>query len=66
MDEYTRLTTLNALVKGWANYYKYTSLLSDIEEITRYTWHRYLLWLRSQAQRKSESTTHPHQDQADP
>lgn len=47
MDEYTRLTTLNAIVKGWAEYYKYTSLLSDIEEITRYTWHRYLLWLRA-------------------
>ena len=47
MDEYTRLTTLNAIVKGWAEYYKYTSLLSDIEEITRYTWHRYLLWLHA-------------------
>ncbi len=47
MDEYTRLTTLNALVKGWAEYYKHTSLLSDIEEITCYTWHRYLLWLRA-------------------
>ena len=46
MDEHTRLTTLNAIVKGWAEYYKYTSLLSDIEEITRFTWHRYLLWLR--------------------
>lgn len=47
MDEYTRLTTLNAIVKGWAEYYKYTSLVSDIEEITRFTWHRYLLWLRA-------------------
>lgn len=45
MDEYTRLTTLNAIVKGWAEYYKYTSLLLDIEEITRYTWFRYLGWL---------------------
>jgi len=45
MDEYTRLTTLNAIVRGWAEYYRFTSLLSDIEEITRYTWHRYLLWL---------------------
>lgn len=45
MDEYTRLTTLNAIVKGWAEYYRYTSLLRDIEEITRYTWHRYLAWL---------------------
>ena len=46
MDEYTRLTTLNAIVRGWAEYYRYTSLLSDIEDITRYTWHRYLGWLR--------------------
>jgi hypothetical protein len=45
LDEYTRLTTLNAIVKGWAEYYRYTSLLSDIEDITRYTWHRYLNWL---------------------
>lgn len=45
LDEYTRLTTLNAIVKGWAEYYRYTSLLSDIEDITRYMWHRYLNWL---------------------
>jgi RNA-directed DNA polymerase len=46
MDEVTRLTTLNSIVKGWAEYYRHTSLLTDIEEVTRYTWHRYLLWLR--------------------
>jgi RNA-directed DNA polymerase len=45
MDEYSRLTTLNAVVKGWAEYYKYTSLLEDVENITRYTWFRYLSWL---------------------
>jgi RNA-directed DNA polymerase len=45
MDEYTRLTTLNALTRGWAEYYKYTSLIEDIEEITRFTWFRYLQWL---------------------
>ncbi len=45
MDEYTRLTTLNAIVKGWAEYYKHTSLLEDIEEITRYAWFRYLGFL---------------------
>lgn len=45
MDEYSRLTTLNAIVKGWAEYYKYTSLLADIEDITRHTWFRYLGWL---------------------
>jgi hypothetical protein len=44
MDEYSRLTTLNAIVRGWANYYCHTSLAQDIEDITRYTWHRYLAW----------------------
>jgi RNA-directed DNA polymerase len=46
LDEYTRLTTLNVIVRGWANYYRYTSLLRDIEDITRYVWLRYLRWLR--------------------
>jgi RNA-directed DNA polymerase len=45
MDEYNRMTTLNAIVKGWSEYYKHTSLLEDIEEITRFTWFRYLEWL---------------------
>lgn len=45
LDEYTRLTTLNATVRGWAEYYRYTSLHSDIEEVSTYTWHRYLGWL---------------------
>ncbi len=57
MDEYTRLTTLNAVVKGWAEYYRYTSLLEDIEEITRYTWFRYLGWLlkKHKGSRKHET-----------
>ena len=46
MEEYTRLTTLNALVRGWAEYYRHTSLQDDIKAITDYTWHRYLRWLR--------------------
>jgi hypothetical protein len=45
LDEYTRLTTLNWIVRGWCEYYRYTSLLSDLEEVTRYTWFRYLAWL---------------------
>jgi group II intron reverse transcriptase/maturase len=45
MDEYTRLTTLNAIVRGWAEYYRHTSLVADIEHVTRHAWHRYLLWL---------------------
>lgn len=56
LDEYTRLTTLNAMVKGWAEYYRYTSLHSDIEEISKYTWHRYLGWLldKHKGSRKNE------------
>jgi hypothetical protein len=46
MDEYTRLTTLNVIVRGWAEYYRHTGLLSDIEEVTRFVWFRYLAWLR--------------------
>jgi hypothetical protein len=46
MDEYTRLTTLNWIVRGWATYYRQASLVHDIEDVTRYTWHRYLSWLR--------------------
>ena len=46
MDEYNRLATLNAIVRGWAEYYRYTSLVRDIEDITRFTWFRYLYGLR--------------------
>ena len=46
MDEYTRLTTLNAIVWGWAEYYRYTSFVRDIEEITNFAWFRYFHWLR--------------------
>lgn len=45
MDEHTRLTSLNRIVKGWCMYYRYTSLHSDLEEVTRYVWFRYLQWL---------------------
>ena len=46
MDEYSRLTTLNWIVRGWATYHRHTTLIRDIEDVTRYTWHRYLRWLR--------------------
>ena len=46
LDEYTPLTTLNAIVRGWAEYYRYTSFVRDIEDITRFAWFRYLYWLR--------------------
>jgi RNA-directed DNA polymerase len=42
MDEYNRLTTLNAIVRGWAEYYRYTSFVRDIGEITTFAWFRYL------------------------
>jgi RNA-directed DNA polymerase len=45
LDEVTRLHSLNAIVRGWARYYQHTSLLRDLEAISRYTWHRYLRWL---------------------
>jgi RNA-directed DNA polymerase len=45
MSEYVRLSTLNTIVKGWANYYRHTSLVKDLDEITQYIWHRYLIWL---------------------
>jgi len=59
LDEYTRLTSLNASVKGWAEYYRYTSLHSDIEEISTYMWHRYLGWLlkKHKGSRKHELVT---------
>ena len=46
MDEYTRLKSLNAVVRGWAEYYRYTTFVSDISDITRFAWFRYLYWLR--------------------
>jgi group II intron reverse transcriptase/maturase len=46
VDEVDQLRQLNSLVRGWCNYYRHTSLVKDLERISRYTWHRYLLWLR--------------------
>src|SRR5262249_34552951 len=45
IDEYMQLDRLNAIVRGWSEYYKHTSLLEDIEEVTRYVWFRHLQWL---------------------
>jgi group II intron reverse transcriptase/maturase len=45
LDEVTRLKSLNSLVSGWCEYYKHTSLQRDLEEVSRYTWHRYHKWL---------------------
>jgi len=45
LDEYIQLTRLNALVRGWSEYYKHTSLLEDIEEVTKHVWFRHLQWL---------------------
>jgi RNA-directed DNA polymerase len=56
LDEYTVLTRLNAVVSGWAEYYKYTSLHRDIQNISTYTWNSYLLWLckKHKGKRKGE------------
>ena len=61
LSEYQRLTTLNATMRGWAEYYRHTSLLSDIEDICRYIWHRYHLWLR--AKHKGSRKAHLVHDQ---
>jgi RNA-directed DNA polymerase len=45
LPETTRLHNLNAVVRGWSEYYKYTFPFKTVESITRYAWHRYLLWL---------------------
>jgi len=44
-SEYSKLTELNTIVSGWAEYYRHTSLLEDIIEISRFTMNRYYLWL---------------------
>ncbi len=44
-EEYAVLKALNAIISGWGEYYKFTSLLVDIEDIAWYTYKRYLLWL---------------------
>lgn len=46
VDEVDQLRRLNAVVRGWCAYYRHTSLADDLEQLSRYTWHRYLLWLR--------------------
>lgn len=44
-DEVTKMTQLNQVVRGWCEYYKHTSLHTDLEAVSRYTWHRYHKWL---------------------
>lgn len=44
-DEVTKMKQLNQVVRGWCEYYKHTSLHSDLEAISRYAWHRYHKWL---------------------
>ena len=50
VDEVEQLRQLNAVVRGWCTYYRHTSLQDDLEQVSRYTWHRYLLWLRKKHQ----------------
>ena len=44
-DELSMLTELNRKVRGWCEYYKHVSLQSDLEQLSRYAWHRYHFWL---------------------
>jgi group II intron reverse transcriptase/maturase len=46
VDEVEQLHQLNAVVRGWCEYYRHTSLQDDLEQVSRYTWHRYHGWLR--------------------
>lgn len=57
MDEYTRLTTLNSIVRGWCEYYKHTSLHRDLEDISRHTWFRYFNWLRKKYDKRKRQLT---------
>jgi len=45
LDETSRLSSLNAMIRGWCEYYKHTSLQNDLEDVSRYMWHRYHGWL---------------------
>lgn len=44
-DEVMKLSQLNQVVRGWCEYYKHTSLHRDLEQVSRYAWHRYHKWL---------------------
>ena len=62
MDEYNRLESLNAIVRGWAEYFRYTSFVQDIEDITSFAWFRYLYWLRKKhkgSRRDNSSEANP-------
>ena len=54
---------------GWAGYYRYTSFVRDIGEITEFAWFRYLYWLREKHQavaRDSLSEANPRSSMAEP
>ena len=53
MDEYTRLNTLNSVVRGWSNYYQHTTLITDIEDIAYFAHMRYQYWLYKKHDRKT-------------
>ena len=66
MDEYNRLATLNATVRGWAEYYRYTSFVQDIEDITSFAWFPLPLLVAEEAQGQSHGTARPKQIQKAP
>jgi len=53
-SEFTRLTTLNAILRGWCVYYRHTHLLADLMKISNYMWHRYLRWLKKKYPHKGK------------
>jgi RNA-directed DNA polymerase len=50
-NEFDELVKLNEVVRGWAEYYKHTSLIKDSEIVTSFTWDRYRLWLQKKHKR---------------
>ncbi len=44
--EAVKLTQLSAMLRGWCNYYRYSSLLRPLVDVAWYVSQRYWIWLR--------------------
>lgn len=45
-DEVSKLKALNAVIRGWANYYRAVNTYKTFEELDRYVWLRLQKWLQ--------------------
>jgi RNA-directed DNA polymerase len=46
-DDYlNKLTALNAVIRGWANYYRAVNPMATFKKLDRFVWHRLLHWLQ--------------------